>query len=297
MAFLTRVRRHPIAAFFTLAYGLSWLAWLAPALGVGGVLGTLALFAGGFGPAVAAAIVAALLGGGAFGEWARGLVRWRVAPRWYLAAVGLPFAVMALAIAGFAALGLPVDLTLLPGRLALVIPTFVLIALAQGGNEEPGWRGFALPRLQERCSPVVASLILGALWAAWHLPVLFASPESQHGFGSLVALLPSILVTFVNIVGLTFVYTWLVNGSRSTLIAILFHATGNTVNALFIPLPDAALVGAVYWIALLVTSGLNLALAVAITAATRGRLGYQTWPAPHAVRPGDRALAEQPSAR
>src|SRR3712207_1434034 len=83
------VSRHPVVSFVMLAYALSWLAWLLPALGYGGVLGQAGYLAGGFGPAVAAAVVL-WYSGGSVRAWARSIVRWRVEPRWYLVALGLP---------------------------------------------------------------------------------------------------------------------------------------------------------------------------------------------------------------
>jgi membrane protease YdiL (CAAX protease family) len=57
---------------------------------------------------------------------------------------------------------------------------FFLYNVIYGGlSEEPGWRGFALPRLQAKFSPLVTSLILGVLWAFWHAPVRFGGMESK----------------------------------------------------------------------------------------------------------------------
>lgn len=267
------VRDHPAASFFILAYILSWSVWLIPALGYGGTLGLVGLSAGVFGPAVAAAIIT-WYSGRSVNEWARSIIHWRVSPQWYLIVLGLPVLLIGISIFGLSILGLEIDLSILPGRLPMYIPTLVLTALLQGGNEEPGWRGFALPRLEERYPPVVATLILGIVWAFWHLPILLANPaETQHGM-SLATLMPIILVTVVNIISLAFVYTWVYNSTRSVLLCILMHASFNTANALLIPLPEAALQGDVYWMVLLMTTGINLVVAAAIAMVTRGRLGY-----------------------
>ncbi len=267
------VRDHPVALFFILAYLLSWSAWLVPALGYGGTLGLVGLSAGVFGPAVAAAIIT-WYSGRSVREWARSITHWRVPPQWYLIVLGVPVLLIGISIFGLSTLGLEIDLTILPGRLPMYIPTLVLTALLQGGNEEPGWRGFALPRLEERYPPVVATLILGIVWAFWHLPILLANPaETQHGM-SLATLMPIILVTVVNIISLAFVYTWVYNSTRSVLLCILMHASFNTANALLIPLPEAALQGDVYRMVLLMTTGINLVVAAAIAVITRGRLGY-----------------------
>jgi membrane protease YdiL (CAAX protease family) len=277
------VTQHSLLAFFILAYALSWLAWLLPALGVGDVSGLVALHVGSFGPAAAAAIILWYTRG-PLRAWLRSLVHWRVPPRWYLVAVGLPVLWVALESVGVVLLGYPLDPALIPGRLVAYLPMLLYTGLAQGGNEEPGWRGFALPRLQQRYAPVAASLLLGLVWAFWHLPLLAASPETLHGSASLVALLPSILLTIVNIVALTFVYTWLYNRTQSVLLCILLHASGNTANALLVPLPDSALQGDLYQAFMLMAVTVTVLTAAILVAATRGRLGADAGPARDAAR-------------
>ena len=144
------VQRHPVAAFFVLTYTLSWLAWL-PAILLGG--GQAAIIPGAFGPAVAAYLVIRIAGG-SVRAWARQILHWRVRPRWYLYALGLPALLFAVVNATLALLGNQIDLSLLGG-----------------GQEELGWRGFALPRLQQRLTPLQATLLLAFLWGLWHLPI------------------------------------------------------------------------------------------------------------------------------
>ena len=81
-------------------------------------------------------------------------------------------------------LGQELDWSILDTRLAAFLPSLLQTALFFGGNEEPGWRGFALPRLQDRFSPVRSTLVLGAVWAPWHAPILFASDDASHGLGT-----------------------------------------------------------------------------------------------------------------
>ena len=84
-------------------------------------------------------------------------------------------------------------------------------------GEELGLRGFALPRLQARMSPFRASVIIGILWAAWHLPVLLGR--------DVVSIAAFLLLAFV----LSFIFTWLFNSSGGSLIPVLlFHAIQNT---------------------------------------------------------------------
>lgn len=63
---------------------------------------------------------------------------------------------------------------------ALLVPVFLLSGLLDGPfGEEPGWRGYALAKLQSRYNALVASLILGVLWAVWHLPFFFIEGSAQ----------------------------------------------------------------------------------------------------------------------
>jgi uncharacterized protein len=159
---LSLVKRHPLISFFVLAYALTWP--VIPLVSVSPLLGLPALF----GPALAAIIVAYLVDGkSALKDLLSRLVRWRVEARWYVLALGLP-AILALAVAGLnLLLGAPTAIRF--GGLSVL--NFVVFVFVVG--EELGWRGYALPRLLARKSALAASLILGVLWGAWHLPTFF----------------------------------------------------------------------------------------------------------------------------
>jgi membrane protease YdiL (CAAX protease family) len=79
-------------------------------------------------------------------------------------ALGLPVLIMAAMNAVLAALSQQPGVSLLPGRIPAYVQTLLLTALIFGGEEESGWRGFALPRLEERHVLLVATLILGLGW-------------------------------------------------------------------------------------------------------------------------------------
>jgi membrane protease YdiL (CAAX protease family) len=163
-------------------------------------------------------------------ELLRPLSGWRVRPIWYLVAFGLWPALMLAANAiapllGEAVPGAPV----VPNRpwLPLVVESYLCFALYGGPlNEEPGWRGFALPRLQQRHSPLVASLIVGVVWGLWHVPLHLMGLYPGGAWGSLIRIqeLPRAVV-----------FTWLYNRTGSSLlIAVPFHAAVNTTS-LFLP--------------------------------------------------------------
>ncbi|KAB1193513.1 CPBP family intramembrane metalloprotease [Haloferax sp. MBLA0076] len=275
------VAARPVASFFGLAYGFSWLAWAPVALGADEPLRTISFVLGGFGPALAGA-VATWLAGDSVRAWAGQIVHWRVAPRWYLVAFALPLVVVALASLGLAFGGHEVDIGLLSGRVVAVLSGFVFVALVGGGNEEPGWRGFALPRLQERYSPIQATLVLGVVWAFWHLPLLATGPSAISGTESLLAELPLIVARILNIVGVAFLLTWVYNGTgESVLVALLAHAGFNTANSTLVPLPFEALNGDAATAVLVAGTVAVWVVAILLVVLTRGRLGYDADGATH----------------
>ena len=170
---LKLVRRHPLVSFFVLAYALT--IPLIPLVSLSPLWGFPALF----GPALAAVVVAAV-GDGRAGlkDLIGRVVRWRVGAGWYVVVLGLP-AGLALAAAGLH-LALGTDSSIEFGGLSVL--SFVVFVLIIG--EELGWRGYALPRLLAGRSALSASLILGALWGAWHLPTFFVPGAPQHGLPS-----------------------------------------------------------------------------------------------------------------
>ncbi|WP_254761487.1 CPBP family intramembrane glutamic endopeptidase [Natrinema marinum] len=234
---------------------------------------TLSFVVGGFGPALAGAVTT-WLDGESVRAWARQIVRWRVPPRWYLAAFLLPLLVVGLASAAIVLLGTDVNPAVLSGRFSLVLGSYVFVALIGGGNEEPGWRGFALPRLEKRYAPVPATLVLGVVWAFWHLPQLVADPNAVYSFAWLVEETPGIVLRVVNIVGFAFLLTWIYNETESVLLALLLHAGINTANSTLVPLPIEAITGESFTTVLIAVDVAVWIVAVLLIAATRGQLGY-----------------------
>src|SRR5512139_3047847 len=144
------VKRHPVVAYFVLAYALTWA--LAPLLTISLLLGVVGLLM----PAVAAVIVIAMTEGRPrVKDLFQRLRRWRVGLRWYVVTLGLPVLLSAGGVVLSILLGAPAQVEFSPiSPLAMVI--FVLVV-----GEEIGWRGYALPKLLENHSAITASLILG----------------------------------------------------------------------------------------------------------------------------------------
>jgi uncharacterized protein len=212
------VKRHPLATFFLLAYVLSWWPWILYEFGA--FPNPIASF----GPFLAAIVVLALTEGkaGLIGLFRR-MVRWRVSPGWYVVALLLPAVLATAATVLNVMLGAePPSAAELNGWTGL-FATFAIVLLVPGFGgawEEPGWRGYALPRLQSRRSALVASLILGALIAGWHLPLMVAG---QVAYSDIVLIFAG-----------TIVFNWVFNNAHgSVLIIMLMHAANNTVSGAF----------------------------------------------------------------
>jgi membrane protease YdiL (CAAX protease family) len=202
------IRRHQVGVFLILALALSWLAFIPYAMAEDGI----PWFT--FGPAIAAALVAGLVGGWtALKALFALVVRWRVTPVWYLVALGLPFLIQLVAVWLNPLFGAPVPNWSAIPPMAEVLPMVALFAVFSGPlGEEIGWRGFALPRLLERHSALMASLILGAVWAVWHLPLILVDDFTTYG-----AFMPVIAAV---------VFTWVFQNTRgSVLLAILMHVS------------------------------------------------------------------------
>src|SRR5919107_1646252 len=213
------VRRYQLLSFFVLAYALSWVAIPAWALG----FWPNPIFS--FGPFLAALVALGLTQGkGGVGGLLRSMLHWRVGLRWYAAALLLPAGLALAATALNVVLGARTPSSAELGGWASLLPTFFLILLIPGLGgawEEPGWRGYALPQLQAGHSALVASLILGVLWAFWHLPLMVVG---QINWSDLVLVIAAAIVS-----------TWLFNSaSGSVLILMVFHAMNNTISGSFI---------------------------------------------------------------
>jgi membrane protease YdiL (CAAX protease family) len=247
------VRDNQTATFAGLTLTISWGLWIPLFIAFDPATVTEAhVIPGAFGPFAAAALVT-WLSGASVRDWLRSVAAWRASPRWYLAALAVPIAI-----------GVAVGVVLLTdtgtiggrmlGQLAAFYPVMVLVALlVGGGQEEPGWRGFALPRLQERFDALTASLLIGIVWALWHLP-LFAFEAGIYSDRSYLLYVPAVLAFSV-------LLTWLYNSSGGTVaVAALFHAGVNSAPNLPVPLvggeaaltlPFVGVVAAVGWTAAL----------------------------------------------
>ena len=280
------VRRHGLVSFYALAYFMSWLFWLPYVLSQNGlgildvsfpkILGDTQLagiLPGAYlGPLGAAFVVTALSEGrSGLHRWAGRLFRWGVNWRWYaLALLGVP----ALLVAGTVVVspGSAAGLRFPPVGALLAYAPMLLIQMATTGlAEEPGWRDFALVRHQRLHGPLLGTLILGVLWAGWHLP-LFLTEWGEGAGGSN----PMAVFQFVAFAVLLSVFiTWLFNRTRESLpVVMLAHVSVNNFSSVmfFAVFTTVDPFGPVLNWAGIVGFG---AVALALVAATRGSLGYR----------------------
>jgi membrane protease YdiL (CAAX protease family) len=235
--------------FFAAALGITWLLQLPALLAQKGVIPgpverylVLAVL-GGFGPCIAAVLMARIEAGRA---GVRALFRrmriWRISPVWYCVALGL-FA--AIYVAGSAVYRLfggdDAGRWLYPPEHAQHVSAMIIIPFA----EEPGWRGFALPRLQERYAPLRASLVLGIFWAAWHTMMFVLQGATPLIF----------VIAILNIVAGSIVFSWIFNRTRESLLFAILAHVGVHLNNPFHALPDNITPFVVYTVAVAVFAG------------------------------------------
>ena len=231
----------PLSTYLLLTFGSAWLIWLPLLLAeylhlTLPVPSLVFITLGTFAPSITALFLTWRYAGGT--ELRRLLGRaviWRVSPVWYLIAIAGPALIMLLAMGVHVLLGGTIpDYVPFGVRWLIVVVNFILILLIGGPlGEEFGWRGLAIPSLEARFSPLWASLILGVIWAVWHLPLFFISGSAQSS-------LPFGLYALLTI-PLTILITWVYHGSgNSLLLVMLFHAAVNTWSGPLMISPEAA---------------------------------------------------------
>jgi len=284
------IRGHPLLAYFVIAFAGTWAFLLPFALSrnmnglgilpfkipdiafiIAFVLATPA------GPALASLTVTSMTSGKAgVGLLLRRCVQWRVGIGWYLIAIFGYIPIWGVYLSLFYGMNLPLALlthwTLL---FTVFLPQAVSIILTASFAEELGWRGFALPRLQQRYGPVLGTIILGTLHGLWHLPSFFTWTNG-----------PFILTDYVGFlivaIAATFFYTWVFNHTRgSVLLATLTHGFADASSFIVLLIPAHFIVTG--WVRPFVYGGWRAdnivifgAFAVLLILFTKGRLGYNS---------------------
>ena len=230
--------------FFIIAFGFSWLFWVPLALAEQGIL-TLpdtihGFLAGGSNPAAWGPFVAAFLMTAIYEGWSgdkaligRGL-NFKIGWKWYVVVfcllpliIGLPFVVAQMAGEVIPEAWAAREAGDIPLVIFAVVAFFVIFLTGGPLQEEFGWRGYATDRLQEKFNALTTGIIMGLLWASWHLPLLFIPCEESYSNRPAWGLF--LTTTLVMIL-----FTWIYNNTnRSIFATLIFHTMFNWSNFLF----------------------------------------------------------------
>lgn len=249
-------------SFFLLAYAFSWIFWIPEALAANGfslpsglkdfLASPFNLAA--FGPLLAALVLTLVNDGwkGVGTLLKRGLDA-RFKKTWLLAILFLPLLIFAGAILLSIRLGAtPLDLSVLSNPPYFTVAFVVILLTAGPLQEEFGWRGYALPRLQTRFNALTSGLILGVFWWLWHLPLVFISGKFMTDS------LPLFFLLLIEIALMSVLFVWIYNNTGGSLLAsMLFHAAMNW--SIWIVLPSMKVNATIVGITVLL-----LAIAVSI---------------------------------
>jgi membrane protease YdiL (CAAX protease family) len=211
-----------VIPFFILAYALMWTCFLSVVfLGISGTspLGAGLLLLGTFAPAIAAlALTAAAEGPLGVRCLLRRVLNPPAAGRWYFFAVTFMAIVKVIAaLAHRTALGIWPRFGTEP---LLLLPVAVAVSTPFQIGEELGWRGYALPRLESRLGMRAASLLLGAIWAFWHLPQFYIKEADTYG--------QSFPLFVLQVIAMSVAIAWLYTRVNGTLLPLMvMHAAVN----------------------------------------------------------------------
>ena len=271
------VDRNQLIIFILLTFVISWFPWYA---GIAPETMTM-------GPSIAAFLIVLIIGGRrgfidllrSFGRWRVGLSLWGIAifgpAILYLIGLGVH-----LLIGGDAPPFIMIreELNLIPLYLVMV----VLMPWNGPIGEEFGWRGYALPKLQNKYSPLIASLVIGVIWGLWHLPSFFAPQDVVGALYADIGIIFIFLYTMGTIANSIFM-TWLYNKSKaSALVAgIIWHAAINFWAPVL--LSDSSLVAAREGTQLptiapdlyLTVLAIQVVAALVLIGISKGKLGYR----------------------
>ena len=273
----TLAKRYPLISYFALAYALTWIFVVPIMLSQRGLrvinlpdplLLVFLLVSTYSGPLPAALIMTTLIDGkeGRRQLWRR-VFQWRVGMGWYLLVL---VAYPVVFLAGLSVYSGTAPWLALIENWQLIFTYYLPIAaigiLFPSFGEEPGWRGFALPRLQQQYGPLIGTLILGVLHGLWHLPVYFIPGAILEGPFDLTQFAANTCL----LITLTLFWTWLFNhAGQSVFFAMFVHGVSNATSGL-IPMLNVETINDPWFS--FKTWAVFVTLLILFT---RGRLAYQ----------------------
>ncbi|MBN1665916.1 MAG: CPBP family intramembrane metalloprotease [Anaerolineales bacterium] len=255
-------KRKPIL-YILVSYGITWACWI-PAIiiaerngfqlpnptsvdplfgtGVDSPLQTFASWLFNFavyGPLIAALLVTYLeLGKQGILDLFGRVAKWRVHLKWYGVIISIAVVIALLPKLIGMLFGLTTGGLLVVGSLPAILVLFIRQVLTSGLGEEPGWRGYLQPDLQTRYASDKSIWILGIIWAVWHYPITIyytlAGISETPLSGIVITILMALLGQTISLVGISYIYAWVYNNTKSVFIAILFHALSNLIPAILL---------------------------------------------------------------
>ena len=218
--------------FFSIAFAFSWIIWGVAVVITNftdidipsAILGIIII--GAFGPSGAAVwLTYKNSGKEAAKKFLKRGVQIKIIPLWVWVAM---FLVPAMAWAGamfFISLNQEVSFDF--QALLFFLPMVIVMILGGPLQEEYGWRGYALDRLQKRWNALISSIILAVIWSTWHLPLFFIAGSAQQSL--------NVGMFYISELGISILMTWLHNNSKASIfVALLFHSIINSMGDLFI---------------------------------------------------------------
>jgi membrane protease YdiL (CAAX protease family) len=270
------LKKYQIIIFFALTFIISWYPWYTGGVGIKAA-----------GPSYAGLIVVALVGGWeGIKEMLRRLVKWRVGFRWWALAFLGPLVIVLTAIGIHVLTGgeaPSLRVWKVEPYMVLVLMLILISPMGGAGGEEPfGWRGFAQPRLQEKLgkwAPLWTSLIIGIIWAVWHLPEFFNPASTQYAMG-FVGLIPLLFMEIGNSIFMTWIYNK--TGGSVLVAGVIWHLMIDTFSVTL--LSDCTVTGMlagetmqpVDMGLIMMLAVIMLVFALVLVVATKGWLGKST---------------------
>ncbi len=221
------IRRWPLAAYVFLLFGVEWLLVLAFRSMAAPIM---ALFIGAWLPDIAGVLITGMVDGRAgLRQLFSRVVRWRVGFKWYVIAWCVPLVITLLALSIYALRG-----NALPAAApeTMLVPLLLFNAILGPLGEELGWRGTALPLMQERWNMITASLVLGVVWGLYHVPTFILPGLPQNNVPPLAFMLGALALNLFMV--------WMFNHTRGSLIMPFlahwaFNFTGSAMGVYSIP--------------------------------------------------------------